>query len=59
MENLLDCTKYSHAVYAGVGLLTNVLVAAKDSHSYKTGMRGTVMFRPTVAYIECRAVGIQ
>ena len=31
----------------------------KDSYSCKTGMRGTVTCRPTVAYIEYSAVGIQ
>ena len=31
----------------------------KDSYSCKTGMRGTVTCRPTVAYIEYMAVGIQ
>ena len=38
---------------------SGIVRGLKDSYSYKTGMRGTVTCRPTVAYIEYRAVGIQ
>ena len=39
--------------------MTLVIYPVKDPYSFKTGMRGTVTCRPTVAYIEYRAVGIQ